>query len=953
MRHQTVFFGNWEVKTLPDSLLRSLGTRLTDFLSMVPYAEDGRAATGLDACNGRIGDDGTYRYHVTLNRAPYIIGCFRGTPRNANIPVDVASLQTAALFHSLSFISAIRISSTPPRVDKVFSNKHPGRYVAGETIDLVVQWTTPVSVAIGMIGAVPQLPSLQVILVAPDKDGDSNVVSPTTATAVFDPTKSTSRQSVFILSITPAVSSSAMMFEFGFDFRSRIFVPPQTTIKRLAATPVLDADVNLVSAERTTRFASKHQFIRDVQVVLRGLYHPYGEDLRVRLFHEMQQATIFQSCCGRATFGRPDVRRRINTAQINIYPENPTSGVGWDYSFRDRVGKAVSPSTPNLAKDASSSAIQSATSGRCAASYAIDGHVGGRVSDQNVARSHSDRNTSRAWWELRLLQPVAIGTIRIWFAQPEEHPVVTQVLTTNSADGILQVDGSFTLRFKAFDGRVYETAAINWDAVAMVVDEDSRIDTPGRGAGESLEAKILAAIPRTSPTQKLFVTRNPAQTLLSPNGAFTWTITFLRNTYLQGTGNGENAMLVERNPLAIGLNGLCGGTGVITLSNPLLGDDVDDLVYTERDDRPESVKAGRLSMFPFWILLYESSAIMDFESYNESLDTAVWRYRVDEGNNGSRVFTLNPPTTVGPTQYLRIMVDKPYAYLTLAEVEVFAERSHSLTMDPVGSPVSPEYFPGPETWSPDDPFQAVFGGSTSEGTWTLAIQDLIKEEPNTHDAVRPNRHGAGAISDWVLYITNAAGKVRRYDLDVKARVQTLPRYGKLYVDISETEADHLDRDQNGVLDLMEANRYLSRFYLNYNVLPIETRLRVLWDFFDGYSTFGSGHAIEILSDPSEREPLLPVACDRECLVTRFGQDPYHYPTTTGDVGNKLLFITRDRVVRYIPDAGFLGRDVFTYSISVGAQESVVRGSVFVYVKNCKLNPDCAEEIATLDRNKPY
>jgi hypothetical protein len=32
----------------------------------------------LDACNGRIGPDGTYRYHVT-DAFPYIIGCFAGT----------------------------------------------------------------------------------------------------------------------------------------------------------------------------------------------------------------------------------------------------------------------------------------------------------------------------------------------------------------------------------------------------------------------------------------------------------------------------------------------------------------------------------------------------------------------------------------------------------------------------------------------------------------------------------------------------------------------------------------------------------------------------------------------------------------------------------------------------------------------------------------------------------
>lgn len=38
--------------------------------------------TVLDACNGRIGPDGTYRYHATSG-FPYIIGCFKGTPASS------------------------------------------------------------------------------------------------------------------------------------------------------------------------------------------------------------------------------------------------------------------------------------------------------------------------------------------------------------------------------------------------------------------------------------------------------------------------------------------------------------------------------------------------------------------------------------------------------------------------------------------------------------------------------------------------------------------------------------------------------------------------------------------------------------------------------------------------------------------------------------------------------
>ena len=36
----------------------------------------------LDRCNGRIGPDGTYRYHATES-FPYLLGCYKGTPRDA------------------------------------------------------------------------------------------------------------------------------------------------------------------------------------------------------------------------------------------------------------------------------------------------------------------------------------------------------------------------------------------------------------------------------------------------------------------------------------------------------------------------------------------------------------------------------------------------------------------------------------------------------------------------------------------------------------------------------------------------------------------------------------------------------------------------------------------------------------------------------------------------------
>lgn len=44
------------------------------------------------------------------------------------------------------------------------------------------------------------------------------------------------------------------------------------------------------------------------------------------------------------------------------------------------------------------------------------------------------------------------------------------------------------------------------------------------------------------------------------------------------------------------------------------------------------------------------------------------------------------------------------------------------------------------------------------------------------------RHGSGAISDWVLLVTDFAGNARAHRMDVNARITALPKYGDLFVE---------------------------------------------------------------------------------------------------------------------------------------------------------------------------
>uniref|UniRef100_H3HDU4 YHYH domain-containing protein n=1 Tax=Phytophthora ramorum TaxID=164328 RepID=H3HDU4_PHYRM len=401
-----------------DCLLHKLGDRVGQPSPLIgfafdgfplygPYAENGQMPTDLDACNGRVGDDGTYRYHVTLV-APYLLGCFRGAPATSQQSLDAAD----DLYRSLSYAHALRINTDRPQVAHVFTNKRPGTYITGESVDVVVEWSTPVKV--DTTGGLPSL-SIQ---------NSSRV-------ATFDASRSSQTQSVFLFMVR---SDDTELEDFSYDAHAAVELNGGR-ISRLAARATIDADLRLIPIDledvsllrtRMAGLSSKFQLVQDVRVVLRGLYHPRAQDLRARVFHGYRQSILFDACCAvRDAFGVPDAPAVLtNRAQLAAEARNPTSGVGWDYSFRDFDG------VNNLALNGGAAALQSSTSGTCEALNAIDGKIRGvAVSTQTVARTLPASTVNESsWWELRLVDASTIGTIRIWVAEP--HPSVQATVLT-------------------------------------------------------------------------------------------------------------------------------------------------------------------------------------------------------------------------------------------------------------------------------------------------------------------------------------------------------------------------------------------------------------------------------------------------------------------------------------------------------------------------------------------
>ncbi|ETV96257.1 hypothetical protein, variant [Aphanomyces invadans] len=427
----------------PDCLLEALGEVAGQPSPLIGYALDGypiygrydasgRVPTNLDACNGRVNEMGSYQYHVT-DLPPYTIGCFYGVALQSALP----------FYQSLAVSSAIAIDSTAPYITDITTLKNPGTYTAGETIDFRVLWSNPI--------VVTGTPTLTLAVV--------NNTTRVAAVATYSAATSTSTTSVFLYVVGP----EEYVDDLAVRSPTALELPAGSSIKRAATTPMLNAILTCPVATLGARI----QAVANVQVNLRGLYHPDAQDLTVYLMHNDIRARLFDPIpMSGYHFGRP----RDNTA-LHVDIEDSVSGIGGDYSF------VASNLGVNLAL--SGIATQSTSFGPTSlANKAIDGIRSAYFSSQSIARTSgcAQRDPS-PWWQLRLDEPVAIGTIKIFNVAQQRSQFEVQVVTVT---GPIPVEGTFQLRV----GGTCTTPPVSVDAVAMRRDE--------RIFGDSFQAKLEA-----------------------------------------------------------------------------------------------------------------------------------------------------------------------------------------------------------------------------------------------------------------------------------------------------------------------------------------------------------------------------------------------------------------------------------------------------------------------------
>jgi len=241
--------------------------------------------------------------------------------------------------------------------------------------------------------------------------------------------------------------------------------------------------------------------VADVRVTVRGLYHDDASDVRIRLLHDDEGATLFDASestvnqgFGVCSFGTPE--------NVDAPPDFSALSrgfeVGVDLFFTDSNTSLVFADDGNVnaafgrptSQSSTAATVPSATAAEYElydSSKATDGFIDGIISEVSVAMTAEDKTFEHGlgdgnpWWEVDLQDNVTIGSVYVWGRNDEPvivRPEVQRIYlnasewfeewessATTSSNG-LDPNNWFTLRFDDGLGNMYETRAIASNAPA-------------------------------------------------------------------------------------------------------------------------------------------------------------------------------------------------------------------------------------------------------------------------------------------------------------------------------------------------------------------------------------------------------------------------------------------------------------------------------------------------------
>ena len=266
--------------------------------------------------------------------------------------------------------------------------------------------------------------------------------------------------------------------------------------------------------------------VADVRLTLRGLYHEDARDVKIELLHADERVTVVDvPASDRRTncpFGSPptgDFSPRGSylsggfATGVDLYfsDGNASTRFAADPSVNLAVGRpAYQSTTASVVPSQQAAAYETYD-----ASFAVDGHVDGTLSDITVAMtadgtsSHNGIGDGNPWWEVDLETTQEIGSVWVWGRSPAPVGVRPEVqrVTVDAGewfedwvDGTYEsTDGNtnwFTLQFTGPRGVTYETRGIAVDAPACGVDGCGFEDLEKTRLARSFFQLVLVQLPQ-------------------------------------------------------------------------------------------------------------------------------------------------------------------------------------------------------------------------------------------------------------------------------------------------------------------------------------------------------------------------------------------------------------------------------------------------------------------------
>lgn len=760
---------------------------------------------------------------------------------------------------SLSSCCRLQIDTTPPYIESIIPLKRPGIYGKNENILIVVRFNRPVILR----GGSPML------LLQSGRDGsagNATYIDTFTEPDILLDITATDIIFQYVIREQDYTSSLHHFDEHSFFLNGASLFAYTTNPEEIVDTSLRDPLDFALELGRVDR-QWKYKFPKRIDVVMRDFYSSAPQRLSAKLEHSSGETIIFHKCCEGSTFGKPFPLSRLGN-NASVYDVD--TAIGYDYLFSD---------TQSMNLALTGSANQSSVQYNGIPYRAIDGINSPALDDGSVtATFDTDVN---AWWQVRL--------------GGDEMPTIRSIMIWGRKDQIW-VPAVVAYVVKGYDryprGKYQLKVMLTKSNTEFLISDHINM-------GVSAE-DVSVALGKLDGLQQISVSRELLTGVFGYEKGLGWKYRITFNS------------LKTTHPALEVVNVVLEGALHEVPNHVDYHTDASYSSMLERRGRvvtsPTKETTKNKWLTPFWILIFDDSVTLPPESLEESIAAAIWKKLIVEIEDPIQ---LNLEISLS-ARYVKIQ-RTTNGSLSLAEVEVYSESIDSLEWYRRGSPIVPA--PPMRPYQTHGSLKHEFSQLQYVGRWILQIDDDGVHAPlKRYDG---SSGGDGSISDWVLIVTDMAGIVYPYYMDLRAEILTLPKYGDLYDAKSMIETagygDWMDafviEQGPRIAGRIGGNRFLGPCY--------------------GLDTSGDGFRF----------------CHKN-----FGVGPLLASTLNGDVSNNYTFLRNERLVAYKPKLRYEGPDYFTYRIfdgqniqeHTGVRSEALLSSrisineVTLHVRNCRL-----------------